>query len=118
MIINMYITLMPVILAGIMNMIFTKTSIYKKYRSPIDCNKKLKDGKRIFGDNKTWIGFFSMIIFGSLSQILWGIVCKIFFSGRNYLYLNVENTILNNILIGAILGATYEEVPSDIINEP
>ena len=117
MIINMYITLMPVILAGIMNMIFTKTSIYKKYRSPIDCNKKLKDGKRIFGDNKTWIGFFSMIIFGSLSQILWGIVCKIFFSGRNYIYLNVENTILNNILIGAILGATYVifELPNSFI---
>ena len=32
--------------------------LFGKYNYPIDFGKKLKDGKRIFGDGKTWNGFF------------------------------------------------------------
>jgi hypothetical protein len=53
MIAGMYITMMPVILAGIFNMIFVKTGFYKKRRTPIDGGHVYRDGKRIFGDNKT-----------------------------------------------------------------
>ena len=118
MILNMYITLMPVIIAGIINMIFTKTSVYRKYRYPIDGVKKLKDGKRLFGDNKTWIGFFSMIIFTSLAQIIWGSICSFnWFIGRNYLYNAIENTVLNNLFIGALFGLAYVlcELPNSYI---
>ena len=60
----MYITLLPVILGGIGNMLFVKTVFYKKHRKPID------GGKNIFGNNKTWIGAFSMIIQVTIFQIL------------------------------------------------
>ena len=53
----------PLILGGIANMVFTKTKFYKKHASPMDKGKVWKDGKRVFGENKTWIGFVSMIIF-------------------------------------------------------
>ncbi len=119
MILNMYITLMPVILAGILNMIFTKTKIYSKYRNPIDGGKTFKDGKEIFGKNKTWIGFFSMILFGALSQVFWGYLCKniSFLLGKNYIYLSAENNILNNLLIGMCLGFAYVicEIPNSFI---
>ena len=118
MIIDMYITLMPVIIAGVINMIFTKTSVYKKYRYPIDGGKKLRDDKRLFGDNKTWIGFFSMIIFTSLSQAIWGYICNFnLFFGKNYLYNYVENTLLNNFFIGALFGLAYVlcELPNSYI---
>ena len=60
---NMYLTMFPVAVGGILNMIFTKTKFYNKHKYPIDHNKTLKDNKRIFGDNKTYIGFISMINF-------------------------------------------------------
>lgn len=119
MILKMYVTLMPVILAGILNMIFTKTSIYNKLRKPIDGGKKLKDGKEIFGKNKTWIGFFSMIIFGIISQVVWGFLCGnlLFLNDKNYIYIDTPNTLINNIIIGAVLGFAYVicELPNSFI---
>lgn len=119
MILKMYITLMPVILAGIFNMVFTKTALYSKLRKPIDGGRKLKDGKEIFGKNKTWIGFFSMILFGVISQILWGYLCNQvpFLQDKNYIYYNTENTFLNNVIIGAMLGFAYVicELPNSFI---
>ena len=117
-IINMYITMLPVILGGISNMIFTKTNIYKKHCYPIDCYKTLKDNKRIFGDNKTIIGFFSMIFFCTLFQIICGflynflnIICN------NDLYINNQNTLLFNSIIGFLFGFTYVicELPNSFI---
>lgn len=118
MIINMYVTLMSVIFAGVLNMVFCKTKVYKALRSPIDGGKKLKDGNYIFGENKTWIGFFSMIVFGILSQVIWGLVCKSdALIGRNYVYSNISNTVINNILIGALFGFMYVicELPNSFV---
>lgn len=37
---------------------------------PIDFGKKLSDGKRLFGDGKTVIGFFSGLVLGTLSGFI------------------------------------------------
>ena len=55
---KMYVTMFPVILAGILNMLFVKTSLYLRLRRPMDGGRTLWDGRRLFGDNKTWAGFF------------------------------------------------------------
>jgi len=118
MILNMYITMMPVILAGIFNMIFVKTSTYKKNAYPIDLGKNFIDGKRILGDNKTYIGFISMIFFGIISQCIWGSICTTpFFLGRNSWYFQHENTLVFNIMTGAIIGTAYVlfELPNSFI---
>ena len=115
---NIYLTMMPLILAGIFNMIFTKTKIYKNNKLPIDLGKNFVDGKRLFGDNKTWIGFISMILFCILFQVIWGIICKYFgFENNNELYLIYENTIHFNIIIGFLFGFTYMicELPNSFI---
>ena len=57
-IIKMYITLLSSIFAGIVNSIFCKSNILDFLKIPMDFNKRLYDNKRIFGDNKTWKGFF------------------------------------------------------------
>ena len=62
-ILALYITLMPVILAGILNMIFCKSSLLEAAYRPMDAGLILKDGKRLFGANKTWKGFFGMIAY-------------------------------------------------------
>ena len=56
MILNMYITLTSVILAGILNMFFTKTKIYNLYKYPIDGGKKFFDGQ----DISNYIGRMSL----------------------------------------------------------
>ena len=42
----MYATLMPVVIAGAANMLFTKTQLYRSHSSPIDGGKSFSDGKR------------------------------------------------------------------------
>lgn len=107
-VIKMYITLMPVILGGIGNMIFVKTSFYKNHRKPID------NGKNIFGNNKTWIGGFSMIIQVMLFQILLSYTP---FAKYNYIYENNENVFKVNCLVGLLLGMAYIifELPNSFI---
>ncbi len=116
--IKIYITIMPVILGGILNMVFTKTNFYKRHCTPIDLHKNFIDNKRIFGDNKTYIGFVSMIIFTSLVQFFWGMVCKIpCFYANNELYIINENTHIFNLYTGALLGFAYMicELPNSFI---
>lgn len=119
MIIKMYITLIPVILAGISNMVFTKTNVYQKYKQPMDGGRKLKDNERVFGENKTWIGFLSMIMFSMLIQVIWGMACRNIpvFIGKNYLYEQGTGSLLYDLLIGFLLGFAYMicELPNSFI---
>lgn len=118
MITDMYITMLPVILGGIFNMLFTKTEYYKSHKSPIDQNLVLKDGKRLFGDNKTYIGFVSMMVFCCFSQIILGGILKITNqSVHNEFYLCHENTLAVNFVIGSLLGFSYMlfELPNSFI---
>ena len=98
-------------------MIFTKTPLYKKYNYPIDCYKTFK-GCRILGDNKTWIGFISMILFSIIFQILIGICCNMFnITQYNDFYILYQNTITYNLLIGFLIGFAYMicELPNSFI---
>jgi CDP-diglyceride synthetase len=47
--------------AGATNMFFVKASLLSGLLRPMDGGVVLRDGKRLFGDNKTWKGFFGMI---------------------------------------------------------
>ena len=111
----MYATMLSTILAGILNMIFTKTAIYKNNRYPIDMNKTFIDGKRILGDNKTYIGFISMILFNIVVQIVLGQIKPI--SNISEFYKYNSNSIGYNIKIGALLGLAYMlcELPNSFI---
>ncbi len=116
MIFKMYVTIMPVILAGVLNMFFVKTDFYKRHRSPIDGGIILTDGKRLFGDNKTWAGFAGMTAFSAVAQILWGLICLLM-PKTNYLYIYHRNVFLFNLLAGAALGLAYVlfELPNSFI---
>lgn len=118
-ILSMYITLMPPVLAGIANMIWCKSKILKSINKPMDFGKSLKDGKRIFGDNKTWKGFLGYIILNMIMTIIIGFICmnNEFLQNHNFLYVNKNNTLLYNAIIGAGLGLGYAlfELPNSFI---
>jgi len=48
--------------AGATNMAFVKAPLLRGHSRPMDGGVILRDGKRLFGDNKTWKGFFGMIV--------------------------------------------------------
>ncbi len=114
----MYITLAPIIVAGIINMIVCKLKIFKALQVPMDGGKYLRDGNRIFGDNKTWKGFISYIVLGGIFTVIWGMVIKN--TGLNvldYFYVDHQNTISFNIMIGLLLGLAYAlfELPNSFL---
>ena len=106
MILKMYVTMVPVIFAGILNMLFVKTPVYARLKRPIDGGRTLGDGRCLFGENKTWAGFFGMILAGALAQLLWGWVC-LGMPGLCYIYSYHENTPLFNLLAGGVIGLAY-----------
>lgn len=59
MIISLYISMLPVILGGVFNMLFVKIKALSFLRIPVDCGKSI-NGKRIFGDSKSVLGFIGM----------------------------------------------------------
>lgn len=118
-ILSMYITALPVILAGILNMLCVKQKWFKRYAKPLDRGTLLRDKKRIFGDNKTDLGIFTMIVCSIITHIIWGEICKNTVWGieLNKLYVNYENVITYNIIVGVLMGIAYMlfELPNSFI---
>ena len=117
-IIRLYVTLLSAILAGIVNSVFCKTNSFKSLKKPIDNNMKLKDGKRVFGDNKTWKGLFGYIVFNIIFSAIFGYIWKVTkLEHLNYFYMNHNNIISYNILIGFLLGLFYAlfELPNSFL---
>ncbi len=116
---QIYATLTSMIIAGVLNMIFVKLPICKALKKPMDCGKCLHDGKRLFGENKTWKGFFGMIILGGGSQVLWGAVCSAFpiLEAQNQLIAVHGNSFSLNLNIGLFFGFAYAifELPNSFI---
>ncbi len=115
---DMYITAMPVILSGILNMVFTKTGFYRRHRTPIDGGRCLSDGRRVFGDNKTWAGFLSMTVLCTAAQLFWGMFLKaVHADPRNELYSVYPNSVAYNAVIGFLSGAVYMlfELPNSFV---
>ena len=116
-IVKLYMTLLGPILAGVVNSIFCKLDVLKSLKKPLDFNKKI-NGKRIFGDNKTWKGLLGYIFFNIIFMILVGIIykaCNI--ENLNFFYINHKNTLVFNIFVGALLGLFYAlfELPNSFM---
>ncbi|MCR4688545.1 MAG: CDP-archaeol synthase [Saccharofermentans sp.] len=114
----MYVTLIPVILAGILVMIWCKLPILKSLAKPVDLGKNFTDGKRLFGDNKTWKGIAGYILFNVIFNVLWGLLCSNeTLHSLDFFYQHHENTLTFNILTGALLGFGYAlfELPNSFL---
>ena len=118
-IIFMFITLMPAILAGIATMIWCKLPILKFLNKPIDRGNYLRDGKRIFGDNKTWKGLCGYIVINILFFLLWGFLSQRseYLQLHNYFYIDYKNTPSYNLLLGVLSGLGYSlfELPNSFL---
>ena len=106
-ILALYITLIPVILAGVLNMIFCKSSLLEVAYRPMDAGLILKGWEEAVWANKTWRGFPRDDCLGSFwLQILWGFLLKSIppLEKLHLVYAFYENTVLFNLVLGALLG--------------
>ena len=114
----MYVTLAPTVLAGIFNMVWCKLPVMKFAKIPIDGGRNFTDGRRVFGDSKTWKGLFGYVILNLLFALLWGEICR---GGElesmNFFYLDHENRLGYNVLVGVLLGLGYSlfELPNSFL---
>lgn len=118
-VVSMYITLMPVIFAGILTMVWCKLPVFQFAAKPMDGGLVFSDGRRLFGENKTWKGLFGYLLWGAVSGILWGIICHNvpFLEQNNFLYTNYPNQFSYNLMIGLAFGAAYAlcELPNSFL---
>lgn len=98
-------------------MMFTKTKFYLKHKKPIDRGRSI-GGKRILGDNKTWIGFLSMIAISSITHVIWGGIIKwLGWSHKSDYYNTKKNKLTYNLFLGSLNGFIYmiSELPNSFI---
>ena len=107
--------ILPLVLAGVTNMLFVKLPVLNFLNTPLDNEKLYKDGKRIFGKNKTWKGFIGMIVFSSLYMGLFKLT-YLHFSWAQKLSL-IDYSTFNGWLMGALWGLGYVvfELPNSFI---
>ncbi len=92
--------MLPAVTGAVLNMVFIKLPVLNALKIPMDGGKTLSDGKRIFGDNKTWKGFLGMIVLTGLSALLFW-----------------RTAFQNSFLCGAGFGFSYVlfELPNSFI---
>lgn len=118
-ILEIYITILPIIIAGIVSTSVVKSKQLRRFRRPIDGGRTMHDGRRLFGDNKTWAGVISLVMFTLLFSVIWGVInhANGFLESHNLLYRTYENTILNTLLFGFLMSVAYlvAELPNSYL---
>ena len=107
---------------------FLNPSLERDWRNPYDIpgmaevadglEAAIRDGKRILGDNKTWIGFTSMVALTAASQVVWGSHCaRRGLNALHDIYRVRENTLALNLVSGTLCGLAYAvcELPNSFV---
>ena len=105
--------------AGATNMVFVKAPILNGLSRPMDNGVLLRDGKRLFGDNKTWKGFFGMIILTSiwLAIVGWLSAKYPYIESLSLISFETLRSPFNAWFFGAIWGLAYvlAELPNSFV---
>ena len=105
--------------AGATNMVFVKAPILNSLSRPMDNGLLFRDGKRLFGDNKTWKGFFGMIILTSiwLAIVGWLSAKYPYIESLSLISFETLRSPFNAWFFGAIWGLAYvlAELPNSFV---
>ena len=115
---KMILSMCSVIFGGVLNMLFVKTPLFGKIRKPIDGGRNWSDGRRIFGENKTYAGVAGMTVGTMASQVCLGLLLKALgLSHLSDVYRRHENTVKYNALAGGLFGFAYVlfELPNSFL---
>ena len=105
--------------AGASNMAFVKAPLGNALLRPIDAGILYRDGKRLFGANKTWKGFIGMIVMTALWLVAASYLAAIFPGIRNLTLISFEelNFPFSAWFFGALWGLAYVlgELPNSFL---
>jgi hypothetical protein len=114
-----YVTLMPVLIAGVLNMVWVQLPVAKALNRPLDDGRLRKDGRPWFGPNKTWKGLVGMIGLGAVCSLAWGWLCHVSpgLEACHRVYQHLGNSAGLSLAYGAALGAAYAlfELPNSFL---
>lgn len=116
--VKMYVTLLPLILAGVANMAFCKSVVLSHWYQPIDGGRLWRDGRPLFGGNKTWKGFFGMVVWTGTFQLVFALIAEVFPSLACLSLLEGAGLgVLGQTLFGCGLGLAYvlAELPNSFM---
>lgn len=75
---QIYASLTPAIVAAVANMVWVSSPYLSSLAAPIDGGRTWRDGRRIFGDNKTWKGLLGVTVFGAIAGVVWAVILLVF----------------------------------------
>jgi CDP-diglyceride synthetase len=105
--------------AGAINMVFVKASLLSGLSRPMDRGVRLRDGKRLLGDNKTWKGFFGMVAITAICLAAAGCLAANFpvLQRLSLIPFHEFKSPLNVWFFGALWGLAYvlAELPNSFI---
>ena len=106
--------ILPVLLGGVCNMVFVKSPWLDGLKRPIDGAHRARDGRRLFGANKTWKGFWGMVVLTALWAALFD--AAVAWSGSDLPRAPVGG-VFGALLGGALFGLAYvlAELPNSYI---
>ena len=112
-------TLIPLILAGTLNMAWCKSPFAAQLAIPLDLGLCLCDGKRLFGANKTLKGFLGLWVSGAAAMLIWGLICSLTptLYENSYIYEIYGNSAAVNCIFGSLYGLAYAlcELPNSFL---
>lgn len=117
-ILEILLAILVIVIAGTCNMFFVKLPILNWLKRPMDMGATLADGKRIFGDNKTWKGFVGMILWTAIWFAIFTIIAKASDSFYNLAWFSYRlYSTPESLLYGGIWGLGYVlfELPNSFI---
>ena len=113
-----YTTLAPVIVAAVINMVWVTLPWARSLARPIDAGATLADGRRVFGDNKTWKGLLGMVVLGAVAGLAWGLLIRgSSLEPHNLFYARHADTAAFSALTGMLQGLAYAvfELPNSFL---
>jgi hypothetical protein len=107
----------PVIVGGVLNLAFIKSPLFNSLRRPIDGGRLWKDGKPIFGPNKTWKGVIGSVVLTAAAMVLFGAIVSESLTKLTVYRLSDTQPLLFLLFQGALLGLAYVvfELPNSFL---
>ncbi|MDR0432976.1 MAG: CDP-archaeol synthase [Bifidobacteriaceae bacterium] len=114
-----FVTLMPALLAGITNMIWVRLPVAKALLRPIDGGRIWRDGRALFGPNKTWKGLVGMVVLAAAFSLIWGWICAAHepIGSHHRIYAAFGDSWSVSLIWGLAIGAVYAacELPNSFL---
>jgi hypothetical protein len=102
-------TLMPALLAGVLNMVWVKLPLARRLDVPLDRGRVWRDGRPVFGPNKTWKGLVGMTGLAAICSLVWGAVCAGApgLERHHRVYQQLGDSWTVSLVYGLVLGLVY-----------